>query len=236
MHITAYANELPFWLLYLDRKWWNLRESQSLRLLVFGINRIISKVFLKCTPKINTEKFLNSNFLGLRVNQLDSMTWQLRKLLEVYNHIQIYDFDYVYFVNSSSYVRIEALKSFCDSLGKKDIYGGSISATGGITYISGSSKLLSVGVLKKIICSRSMFDLWRYEDVEMGKVASFNEIKPTLIRSTVIASLSELKNLTNEELTKNFHLRVKSEANSIRQDSQIMQEIEARLKIVQTKL
>ena len=103
------------------------------------------------------------------------------------------DFDYVYFTNTSSYVRLKALKAFCDDLGKVDIHADPVLTIGGIEFISGSSRLLSRGLLKKILLNTDIFSLWKYEDVEFGKVAALNDIELVHFISTEVILLSDLR-------------------------------------------
>ena len=228
-HLAGYAKPLPTWLAKWDKKWWDLREGRITGLFVVGIDRIISKVFFRKLPKVSREKFLGSNYEAIKVHQLDFMWWQLRKLLAIYKELVNRDFDYVYFANTSSYVRVKALKAFCDKLSKVDIYAGSVTTTGGTEFISGSSMLLSRELLKKMVINMEMFDLWRYNDVEFGRVAALNAMKPMHLSSTVVTSEEDLSSISDENYIANWHFRVKSGTFIERKDISIMFGIHARL-------
>lgn len=228
-HIAGYGNPLPAWLMVFDRFWWEARGWRVLGLLVINFDRILSNILFKRHPAIEIEKFLDSDYLSLHVKSPDFYWWQGRKLLAMYRQLIRNDFDYIYIVNTSSYVVIDSLQKYCNSLQGKEIYAGPALETGKITYVSGSSRLISRKYFKAIVDASDKFALWGSEDVQFGKVAASLGVPITNIPSTVLSNLEDVSKMTDCQLKRNFHIRVKAGSLKNRNDVSIMQAIHLRL-------
>jgi hypothetical protein len=228
-HISAFGLPLAEWLMKMDQYWWNLRRKSYIGLFVTALDRFFANICFHIAPKITHVAYLESKYSAIKVHLPDFFWWQNWKLIWVYKEVLKFEFDYVLVVNNSSYVNVNKLVEYCRQLNGAEIYGGPILQTRNITFVSGSSRLLSRNVIEKIFNNRNIFDLWRVEDVQFGKVAKTLGFSPTNIESTVISSTKFLNQLTDQDLNKSYHFRVKSGPLKARQDVLIMQSLHNRL-------
>jgi hypothetical protein len=228
-HISCYATPPPKALKNIDLAWWNLRRNKFAGYCVTAIDRIISNIFFKNLPRATWEKPLGSAFGSIKVHAPDFWLWQCRKLMCVYEQVIRLEFDYLYIINTSSYVLIENLVDYCTGAKNVGLYAGPVVKSGNLNFVSGSSRLISRDVLEMVVKNREHFDLWRVEDVQFGKVLFSLGVKPTDLSSTEINSFEQIATMTDLELKKNFHIRVKSGTQKKRSDVSIMCGIHERL-------
>lgn len=124
------------------------------------------------------------------------------------------EFDFLFRTNISSYVNINRLYKYCQTLKPQDIYQGYIGVYSGIKYASGSGILFSKDVVKIIIDLHTKIKgAGLHDDPYIGKILSFANIPlNSLPRFDYLHSsnVDSINKFHNEDLIKNFHYRCKT--------------------------
>lgn len=153
--------------------------------------RAYSKPYLKLTS--------DDSIKDVGYKTIESFEWALENK----------DFEYIFRVNSSSYVNIEKLIHFIDNIEPGSLYAGKIYNLDmlDIKFVSGSGIILDKGSVKKIVMNK---DLWNHniiDDVAMGDVCANLNIEP------IPGDFFELKKnvFSYKQLDSSYHFRCKLE-------------------------
>jgi hypothetical protein len=108
-------------------------------------------------------------------------------------------------------------------------YGGTLINFGKHPFVSGANLMLNRKTIEIILSSKKDWDYGLLDDVSIGRLLE-GKVEIHEITTINISTLDQLKNLTDEELTKTTHFRCKSSSVN-RNDIQIMNELKKRLSI-----
>lgn len=136
----------------------------------------------------------NSKVLEKRGEDLHLLTKEVyynigRKTLECFEFIKSFNFDYIYRVNSISYVDKTKLKLFLEDKPRNDFYCGFIGQFLDYHYASGSGYVLSKNLLHTVLDSSSDWDHTLIDDVALGKLLTSKNVTITpALRADVVTN------------------------------------------------
>ncbi len=97
------------------------------------------------------------------------------KTLKAFEYFLKEDFDYLFRVNSSSYVDQEKVLKWLEDKPKAEFYAG-VSMNYGIEFMHGSGYILSKDLVQLIVTQKTSMDTSIADDVSIGKLLSENKI------------------------------------------------------------
>ncbi|KGA11130.1 MAG: hypothetical protein GM48_0145 [actinobacterium acIB-AMD-7] len=211
----------------------NFREHIRLRhgyisKLLGLFERIIFFPFMNYIPKYKII-VKESGVPDLQIQMPDfyiTLRWKLLVILDYF--INKTDKDYILITTTSSYIRFDILIKYLSKLPKNNLYFGSFPWVGA-KFISGSNRLISRDVAKKILTNRK---LWRpdiIEDVEMGNLLQSIGIHPLGKPLVNLDTMAQVNSVPLKVLNKNYHFRLKSGSRKNRLDIQIMNSLHERI-------
>jgi hypothetical protein len=116
------------------------------------------------------------------------------------------DFDYVLRTNTSSYVNLAMLLQFIQDLPDEKYYGGTLWEKNGLTYVTGTSILLS-----RDLVQHAAYDPdWEFgliDDLALGRSMSRLGISPRPIPRVDVGTPDALSGLTKETAASSFVIR-----------------------------
>ena len=126
-------------------------------------NRIYEKPFLKLTS--------GDAIKDVGYKTIESFEWALENR----------SFDFIFRVNSSSYVNIEKLIQFVNNLHTSVLYAGNVIDLKmlDLKFVSGSGIILDKFSVKNIVLNKNIWDHSIIDDVALGKVCQTLNIPPT---------------------------------------------------------
>ena len=119
---------------------------------------------------------------------------------------KIFDYDYIFRTNSSSYINLEKLNEYIVEKPNKKFYSGVIGNHFGIRFSSGSGYFLSRDVVKLVLENKKNWNHQLIDDVALGKLLSSLDIFPTPSPRLDIDKLP----LNEAEIQQHFHFRCKT--------------------------
>ncbi len=138
--------------------------------------------------------------------------------------------DFLYMSNTSSYVNTKNLEIFINELDKKaKIYGGTMNEFAGITYASGSNRLISRNLVCQIVNNFENWDFSLVEDVSMGKILQNESFTKVHIPSLSFNEFAEIKKQSYSQISSAIHFRLKSGSLKSRNDVELMHLIHNKL-------
>lgn len=152
--------------------------------------KIQQKTWINDAKKFDIEVI---NFIGgfpetayekpyLRLTSKDSIEDVGYKTLESFEWcLENKEFDYIFRVNSSSYVNIEELIKYINSINSDYVYSGKIIDLDmlNISFISGSGIIFNKLTIKKIVNNKELWDHSLIDDLAIGKLMKFLQITPS---------------------------------------------------------
>ena len=146
----------------------------------------------------------------LRLESGDSIEEVGYKTLEAFEwSLENQKFDYIFRVNSSSYVDIDNLINFVNVIESDNLYTGNIIELKmlDLKFVSGSGIILNKNTIQKIVLNK---DLWNHsviDDVALGQLCKQLEIAPTAGHFSEVT-----KNVFSyKEIGLSYHFRCKLE-------------------------
>ncbi len=189
--------------------------------------------FLNYIPPVDTSSELTTKNLSLRVKCKDVyqfLRWKDLAVLEYF--VNQTSADYLFMTTNNSYVNFNKLNSLIETLPSLSFYGG-VKAYEGATFAAGNNRILSRDVAIAILKNRRSFSSGYIEDVAMGVLATKLGFKFQELRSLVVGSLAQLDETSDNDLSSNFHFRVKSGSITSRNDVEIMLKLHKRLLVLE---
>ena len=209
------------------REYIRLKHGYTSKLLGL-FERIIFFPFMNYLPKYKIiEK--DSKAADLQIQMPDFYITLRWKLLVILNYfINETDKDYILITTTSSYIRFDILIKYLSKLPKYNLYYGSL-PWAGAKFISGSNRLISRDVAKKILINRKAWRPDIIEDVEMGNLLQSIGIHPLGTPLVNINSMAQVSSVPSKVLNENYHFRLKSGSRKDRLDIQIMNSLHGRI-------
>jgi hypothetical protein len=140
-----------------------------------------------------------------------------------------YDFDFLFMTTSSSYIRLDELSRVLSEQNPIRFLGGA-SAYSGANFAAGSNRVLSRDLVQTLLRNPIDYLPFPIEDISMSKSLLKQGIDLVPLPHLDIDSLENLERLTDSELMKHYHFRLKSGSLENRNDVEIMKSLHERLK------
>lgn len=154
-------------------------------------NTIYEKPFLKLTS--------GDGIKDVGYKTIETFEWSLKNR----------NFDYIFRVNSSSYVDIKKLIQFVNSIKTDTLYAGNVLYLKmlDLNFVSGSAIILDKYSVKKIVSNKAIWDHNIIDDVALGKLCKAINIPPTS------GEFVEIKKnvFSYEKIESSYHYRCKLE-------------------------
>ena len=195
--------------------------------------RILDNIFLfpliSYIPRYENSKMLSDSRSVIHIRFPDTYLtyrWKFLALLKYFMHET--DSDFLFVTSTASYVQPKLVLSFAQSLSKKNIYAGA-EPYPGANFISGSNRIISRDIARKVLENRRSWAIGLIEDVALTNLikAEGNELSTFPIMN--IGSLDELDTLTDADLISSYHFRLKSFQGEDRLDATIMKKLHSRI-------
>lgn len=193
------------------------------------LDTLIGYPLLLFIPKIRPSNKLHSSFPAFEVWFPDTyqfLRWKDLAMLKYF--LEQTSCDYIYMTTNNSYLSFDNLKRLANDLPLGKFYGGA-KAYDGAEFAAGNSRLISRDVAQLIVKNRKVFSLGLIEDSAMGKLVKSLNIDFVPLPSLIVDSPESLVQISESELKRHFHFRVKSGALNSRNDVQIMTSLHKRL-------
>lgn len=213
---------------FIERERWHRGKARSYLLaymLMFLLKPIKNYV---PAYELAKEEVILARGAQLRVKFPDtyaSLRWRRLSVIDFY--LKNTDFDYLIFVNPSTYLNLRALKDFLHKAKNLD-YGGMIKNSADSPFVVGSFIVLSRRCAKEILEKRNALPTHVMDDVAIGSLLSENGIKPTSLNSLEL--LTEEINLQNFDFTNCINYKIKVLQNQKRLDVFVLKAIHAQYK------
>lgn len=129
------------------------------------------------------------------------------KTVAAFRHIlDTEDFDYILRTNTSSYVNLPLLQRFVQSLPNTGYYGGTLWEKNGMTYVTGTSILLSREMVEHAAYDKEWdFDL--IDDLALGRSMERAGVSPRPIPRVDACTAEALQSLTFAAVSSTFIIR-----------------------------
>lgn len=216
---------------FIERERW-LRGKARSRLLAYTLMFLLKPIknYVPAYELANKE-VIEARGTQLRVKFPDtyaSLRWRRLSVIDFY--LKNTDFDYLIFVNPSTYLNLSALKDFLDKV--KDFnYGGMIKNSADSPFVVGSFIVLSRRCAKDILEKRKALPTHVMDDVAIGSLLSEIGINPTTLNSLEV--LTKEINLQNFDYTKCINYKIKVLQNQKRLDVFVLKAIHEQYKALQ---
>lgn len=181
-------------------------------------------------PRVIESEPLNSKESGWQVHMPDLSIFQAHKTLSLIERSLAEEFDFLVMTTSSSYINIELLLRKLDDSSKKSFIGGRFVNIPNSDFPSGSFRIFTKDVAEEIVANRKKCCHWIPEDVAIGRLYKRDDKKFTKLKSSDLATLDQLNELSDSELRNTIHFRCKAGPHGKRADIPIMVALHKRLK------
>jgi hypothetical protein len=193
------------------------------------MDTLISYPAVSFVPKIRVSGKFHSTYPAFEICFPDSYQFGRWKVLAVLKYfLEQTECDYIYLITNNSYLNFSNLKNLVSDLPQTAFYGGS-KAYDGAEFAAGNNCLISRDVARLILKNRRGFPLGLIADSAMGKLVKSLNIEFIPLPSLIVDSPERLAQISDLELKKHFHFRVKSGPMTLRKDVQIMSSLHRRL-------
>ena len=216
------------WLDDFHERWrWHARTQR----LVPVVDNALGRPFRQKIQQVTTGVFPGTNVVAWQQRIPDYYALQRWKIIGSCVAALKEEFDYLYFTTASSYVRPKALIKVVQGLPTSGVYAGTSMIEGrtGEAFVSGASRILSRDFVEFLVRNRRSYANDVMEDVGMGRMAREFGIGLQSLNSLNIASEAELDALSDEEISRHFHFRLKSVRDGKRDDIHIMRRLHDRV-------
>lgn len=167
-----------------------------------------------------------------QINLIDIYATMKWKDLAIFDDfIKTSSADFLFMTTTSSYVRPKKLLEVVSHFPKMGIYAGAV-AYPGANFAAGNNRLFSRDVIIQILKARRELSAGTIEDLALGRLCDKLGFRLIELPKINIGALEELDKLSDQQLSENFHFRLKSGTFNDRNDVMIMQELHRRVKVL----
>jgi hypothetical protein len=159
----------------------------------------------------------------------DSLMLQGVKNLAAFRESLNLEYDFLVTTISSSYLNLSLLKEFLEQVKPENFVGGRIEKSGDMKYQQGSFRVYSRDVVENLVSHSRHYKHWKIEDIAMGALTTSLYSEFTEMPNMTIQSVSDVENISNEELGRIISYRCKSTMNGARKDAEVMHSLHNRL-------
>jgi len=200
-------------------RWTNRYMSLPLSI----IDEFFGFPFKKFTPSYSPSQKLATRHAALQINSIDAYVTYRWKLLGLFRYfLEETSNNFLLLTTTSSYINLDKLWDFIETLPDTRVYVGSLSYPGA-KFVSGSNRILSRDVVSAVYSNMTSWRIGTIEDLELGRlIKTLLGIDPTTFPIINIETLGQLDNLDSEIFLSNYHFRLKSGNLKNRNDVGIM--------------
>jgi hypothetical protein len=194
-------------------------------------DRIIALPFKFYIPKIEKSTLLKVEEETFQTHFPDAyLTFQWKFISILKYFFDQTDFDYIFSTTTSSMIKPFALKRLVSKFNNtQPIYAG-VKAYNGANFAAGNNRLLSRSAVDLVLKNRSKIDPGTIEDKALGELMHALQIPFIELPSLNITTTEQLNSPNiEEEMKRNFHIRVKSGTFENRNDVALMQAVFKRI-------
>lgn len=206
-------------------RWSGRRNAFVLRLL----DTVALGPFLFYIPKTfqSSRLCLHENVIEIGIPDVYfTLRWKLLGILKYF--VEETNADYIFMTTTSSYVQPELLMKYLSEQERNDSYYGAEPYLNAC-FASGSNRILSRSLAKKVLQNRSNWSVGLIEDVALSNLVKRLDV-PLILRPIInLQSIQEVENLPSEVLNDSYHFRLKSISNGERNDVLIMKSLHERV-------
>jgi Galactosyltransferase len=208
---------------YLDLKHETIRwHSKILGRLLIVLDRTIFFPFRGYVPAIKKSKRIEFRDEVFEVQFPDTyLTYKWKEVAYFKYFLENSNADYLVSISNSSYVNLRVLGSLVNNLPETLLYYGPRPFESA-EFVSGSFRIFSRDVVKKVVDKRKYFDHAKLEDVAVGLLLKRLGIQPTFTRIENLSSYEEIDRLSQNQLKLGIHFRLKSGTPLARNDVPLM--------------
>lgn len=209
-------------------RWTNRWTALPLRI----FDEFFGTIFRLWIPKTRESRSLNNVINAIEIDLLDVYATMKWKDLAIFNYfIEKTNFDFLFMTTTSSYIRPNTLLNEVRMFPKSGVYAGAL-AYKGADFAAGHNRLFSRDVVQRIIDARGRFQCSVVEDLAVGKLCRSLNIPLSKLSKIDINSLEMLNSFTDQEISGEFHFRLKSGSPEKRQDVAIMRQLHERVRLI----
>ena len=176
------------------------------------------------------ESKISAFSLKIKIPELES-TMRWKKIAFLNYFLDNTEFDYVIMITSSSILNLQVINEIINELDKTSriVYAGPLNKAHDCDFVSGSFTIMNRLVAKLLIGNLRLMPVHVNDDVAFGTACKKLEIPIINIKNLNINSLSQLEDISDAELKKIPHFRLKSGNLDNRRDISIMNQLTNRL-------
>jgi hypothetical protein len=137
--------------------------------------------------------------------------------------------DFLYMSNTSSYINLNKLMKFVETLPRENVYCGTFHTFDDIKFASGANRLISRDLVRKLVENFNDWDFSYVEDVSMGKLLKDESRQELSISSLNFTTTHEIDESSLEDLNSTIHFRLKSGNLNSRNDVKLMIQLHRKL-------
>lgn len=200
-------------------RWTNKYMSLPLSI----IDEFFGFPFKKITPSYSASQKLATRHAALQIDSIDAYVTYRWKLLGLFNYfLEETSHNFLLLTTTSSYINLNKLVDFIETLPDTRVYAGSLSYPGA-KFVSGSNRILSRDVVKAVYSNMTSWRVGTIEDLELGRlIKTLLGIDPSTFPIINIETPEQIENLDSEIFLSNYHFRLKSGSLKNRNDVAIM--------------
>jgi len=215
---------------WLDRSHEILRwKNRWLAAFLQIVDNLFFYPFLNYIPRYKNSSLLKSSRDVIHIKFPDTYVtyrWKFLALLSYF--LKETDADFLFVTSTASYVQPKLVLEFVQALPNEQIYAGA-EPYPGAGFISGSNRIISREIARQVLRSKRKWAVGVIEDVAFTNLVKFNKNELVMFPIFNIASLKELEELTDKQISESYHFRLKSFEGQTRTDVVIMKELHARI-------
>lgn len=213
----------------IHERWrWHPRTQR----IIPALDNAFGRPFRGHVQQVSTGRFPSTDLIAWQQRLPDYYALQRWKIIGSCVAALREEFAYVYFTTASSYVRPSRLLEVVQQLPEVGTYAGTqmIEGRTGEAFASGANRILSRDFVEYLVRERHAYPNDVMEDVGMGRMADRFGLSLTNLPSVNVASEVDLNALSNEEIRRHHHFRLKSLHNGERKDVFIMHQLHERIR------
>ena len=203
-----------------------IRWSTRLKATILrNLDLIIGFPFRAYVPSVTSSIILEASHEVLHIHQPDIYATYKWKEIGIFAYVlKNFDFDYVFTTTSSSYIIPQALMDLLEKKPRTSYYGGMIPYKEA-NFASGSNRVFSRDVIDLIVRERRKLSCGLIEDVSIAKLLRDTGVIPDPLYGLNLESENQINNLTENDIKKNYHFRLKSGTLQNRQDVKLFRKL-----------
>jgi hypothetical protein len=223
---------------FLDQEIEKLRWLRGGRIADFRnlVNKVLARPFRGIIPNLRevTNFEAPSGVVGLEARVWDLYATARWRQLALFKHfLKSTDCEYLVIVTSATYIVPELLLSTLENLDNEFLYAGPIHGEKpGQLFVSGAQLVVNRKFAEIALRDRRKIPTHVLNDLGLSQIATINGIELEDLPSINLGSISEVHNLSDEILKKNYHFRLKAfdQCTGERIDVRLFHALHARIK------